>query len=678
MESTEKETLQKVAHTVRALSVDAIQKANSGHPGLPLGAAEFGSYLYAKVLRHNPANPDWLGRDRFVLSAGHGSMFLYSLLHLTGYGLTMDDIRSFRTLHSKTPGHPEHGEAPGVETTTGPLGQGVACGVGMAIAQKLVAARFGQDLFDSKVWILAGDGCMMEGISSETSCLAGTLGLSNLVLIYDANRVCLDGPLDEVSLENTAMHYEAYGFRVISFDGYDWDEMEAACRNAREESNRPVLLILRTLIGKYATSVEGTWKAHGGALAQEDVDRVKEQIGWTHEPFTVPAKVKDYFSALRPAWSEQETRWNESLEEMLQSDRERAALWPQFRDQELPENFAEKLWKVDIPQNLPTRKCNEYAINRVASLLPWFFSGSADVSSCDFTWILDSGIAAKDNFDQRQIKFGVREFGMAACAYGMSLHGLVQPAVGTFLTFSDYMRNAMRLAALMKQRVIFVFSHDSVFLAEDGPTHQPVEHLMSLRLMPNLTIIRPGDENEVKAAWSAAFKVKDGPVAICFTRQDVESTVSDLTLAGALEGVRRGAYTLYGEENGASDILIIATGSEIHPAVGAARILESEGTSVRVVSMPSWELFDAQTASYRDRVLSRGTELKVSVEARAALGWQKYIGDAGLSISVERFGASAPADVLAEYFGFTAEKIALRIRERLGSSVLQGMASSQP
>jgi len=664
MNQSEIQTLKTVAHTVRALSIDAIELAQSGHPGMALGAADFGAYFFAKVLRHNPKNPEWLGRDRFVLSAGHGSMLLYALLHLTGYDVTIEDLKSFRQLHSRTPGHPELGKLPGVETTTGPLGQGVACGTGMAIAQKLIAARMGEELFDAKVWVLAGDGCMMEGISSEASCLAGTMGLDNLVIIYDANQVCLDGPITEVNLENTAKRFEAYGFKVLSIDGYDYDQMELACRDARLESEKPVFILLNTVIGKYAPAVEGTWKAHGGHLGADEVAQVKKNIGWELEPFAVPDEVVDYFEKMRPEWNDQETDWNERFKSHILDQPEMAQRWEKYSDKSLPDDFEEQVWGVDIPPGLPTRKCNEYAINKVCQLAPWVLSGSADASSCDFTWLMHSEIVQKENWFQQQIKFGVREFAMAASAYGIAIHGFFTPAVGTFLTFSDYMRNAMRMTALMKQKVIFVFSHDSVFLAEDGPTHQPVEHLMSLRLIPNMTLIRPGDENEVKAAWLAALKVKDGPVALCFSRQNVASTLSELTAAKALRGVEKGAYLLWGEE-GDCDVLMIATGSEIHPAVGAAKILKPQGKTARVISMPSWELFEAQDVSYRENLLGGNIGLRVSVEAGASLGWQKYVGENGLSISIDEYGASAPADVLIDHFGFTAEKVANRITENI-------------
>ncbi|MEZ5275092.1 MAG: transketolase [Opitutaceae bacterium] len=665
MTDTEKAELQRVAHTIRALSADAIEKAQSGHPGLPLGAAELGAFLFLKVLRHNPANPDWPGRDRFVLSAGHGSMLLYSLLHLCGYDLSMDDIRAFRQLHSRTPGHPEVGETPGVETTTGPLGQGVACGVGMAIAQKMMADRFGTGLFDSKVWVLAGDGCIMEGISSEASSLAGTLGLDNLVVLYDANRVCLDGPIDEVILEDTAKRYEAYGFRVLDIDGYDWNQIEEACATARAETAKPVFIIVHTVIGRFAPAKQGTLKAHGGPLGLDEIEGIKKAIGWTEPPFTVPEDVRATCEACLPLWAALEEEWNARFAASVAADPDKAALWRIHREKRLPEDWEAQMWGLDIPKDLPTRKANEYAINKVCSLLPWVISGSADVSSCDFTWLLGSDIAAKGKWRPQQIKFGVREFGMAAAAYGMTLHGFLRPAVGTFLTFSDYMRNAMRLAALMKQPVIFVYSHDSIFLAEDGPTHQPVEHLMSLRLMPNLTLIRPGDENEVKMAWAAALRITDGPVALCFTRQPVKSTVSACTARHARTGVSRGAYVLYGEAGPDAEILILATGSEIHQAVGAAKKLETDKIKVRVVSMPSWELFERQDPAYRKEVMQGSFRLRVSIEAGASLGWQKYVGPDGLTVSVDTFGASAPPGVLADHYGFTDEKIYARIKQAL-------------
>ncbi len=669
MDRSEKEILQKVAHAVRAISADAIEKQQSGHPGIPLGAAELGACLFSKILRHNPANPQWMGRDRFVLSAGHGSMFLYSLLHLCGYGVSMEDIKHFRELHSATPGHPEVGETPGVETTTGPLGQGVAVGTGMAIAQKILANRFGADLFDARIWVLAGDGCIMEGISSESGSLAGTLGLNNLVIIYDSNDICLDGPTRDCLTEDTAKRYEAYGFNVITIDGYDFDEMERAFLSGRHSQDKPTLIIAKTIIGKHCPNRQGKSISHGQFLGPEEMSLLKKDIGWPEAPlFYVPEEVRQYFTDLQSGWIEVENQWDVKLSKMKNGDLDKARDWDTYMYKRIPDEFEEMVWQMPIDQNLPTRKYNEAMVQVMANLLPYMVTGSADVVSCDFTWILEERDIIRDiDWSHRQIKFGVREFCMAGCATGIQLHGMLQPVVGTFLVFSDYMRNALRMAALMKQHVIFVYSHDSIMVGWDGPTHHPVEHLMSLRLIPNLTMIRPGDENEVKAAWINAVLIKDQPVALCFTRQPVASTVSELTSERAREGVGKGAYFLYGEALLPVDVEIFATGSEIHAAVGAAKMLEEGGLNTRVISLPSWELFDEQDKDYQNSILNGIARLKVSVEAGRGLGWQRFVGKDGLIISQDEFGVSAPATVVQDYFGFTSEKIYKRIIERLGS-----------
>jgi len=666
MNQTEKHLLTRVAHTVRALSADAIENAHSGHPGLPLGIAEIGAYLYTNVMRHNPENPGWIGRDRFVLSAGHGSMLQYALLHLCGYDLSIDDLKNFRQLHSKTPGHPEYCETPGVETTTGPLGQGIASATGMAIALKLLAARFGADLFGSKIWVIAGDGCMMEGINSEAGSLAGTLQLNNLVIVYDANDVCLDGPTADCMTEDTGMRYESYGFRVHDIDGYDWDLIEKVFGEARKEGDRPTLIIARTIIGKHCPNRQGKSISHGKFLGPDEMKLFKQEIGWPHEPvFYVPDDVRTYFTKLKPVFREYEQEWNIKFTAMRKKYPKTAELWDIFAEKRLPEDFISQIWKLPIKPDQPTRRYNEAIVQKLGSLLPYFITGSADVASCDFTWILNDQIIAKRDWLHQQIKFGVREFTMAAAATGMHLTGMLQPVVGTFLVFSDYMRNAIRMAALMHQRVIFVFSHDSIIVAQDGPTHQPVEQLMSLRLIPNLTVIRPGDENEAKSAWIAAFEVQENPVALCFTRQPVKSTVSDLTAEKALSGVRKGAYILYGNDAGKCDVEIFATGSEIHQAVGAALKLEAEGLTVRVISVPSWEIFARQNDVYKRMILDHEAGLKVSVEAGAGLGWERFVGRDGLIISQESFGASAPEPVMAEHFGFTSDQVYKRIKERL-------------
>jgi transketolase len=666
MTNSEKEIIQKAAHTVRALSADAIEKQQSGHPGLPLGAAEIGTYLFCKVLRHNPQNPNWMGRDRFILSAGHGSMLLYALLHLCGYELSLEEIKNFRQLRSLTPGHPEFGETPGVECTAGPLGQGVAAGTGMAIAQKLLAARFAKELFDAKIWILAGDGCVMEGVSSEAGSLAGTLGLDNLVIIYDSNDVCLDGPTSECLTEDTAARYQSYGFQVMTIDGYNFDQMEEAFELARTESERPTLIIAKTIIGKHTPNRQGKNVSHGKFLGPEEMRLFKKEIGWPEQPtFFVPEEVHQFFQSLQGKFSQYESDWNQKYQLKISQNPENAKLWDVYSNKVLPDDFEDQLWNLDMAPNQPTRKYNEALVAKIAELLPFYITGSADVSSVDFTWLPARIAVSKEDWSRQQIKFGAREFCMAACSYGMQLHGMLQPVAGTFLVFSDYMRNAVRLAALMKQRVIFVYSHDSIMIGQDGPTHQPVEHLMSLRLMPNLTLIRPGDENECKAAWATAFGIKDQPVALCFTRQPLKSTVSDLTQDKARQGLKRGAYILYGEPNASVDVEIFTSGSEIHASVGAAKILEKEGLTTRVISVPSWELFKRQDLEYRTMILKEKAELKVSVEAGSGMGWEYFVGRQGLIISQETYGASAPEPVMVEHFGFREDQIAEKIKKSL-------------
>lgn len=663
--------LQKIAHTVRALSADAIEKQQSGHPGLPLGIAELGTYLFTKVMRHNPKNPNWIGRDRFILSAGHGSMLQYSLLHLCGYDLSLEEIKNFRLLESKTPGHPEYGVTPGVETTTGPLGQGIGAATGMAIAQKLLAARFGPELFASRIFVMAGDGCMMEGISSEAGSLAGNLGLNNLVIIYDSNDVCLDGPTHECLNEDIAKRYEAYGFNVFKIDGYDFDIMEKVFDSVRLEQEKPTLIIAKTVIGKYSPTRQGTSASHGRFLGPDEMKEFKKAIGWPEEPFFIPEEVKNYFNDTQPIFEKYEKQWNELFSKLILSDQVKSNNWKLFIDKKLPEDFEDQIWNLEIGSDQPTRKYNEAIIAKVAQLLPFFISGSADVASVDLTWLPGNKIIDKRYWNRQQIKFGVREFCMATCAYGMQLHGMIQPGIGTFLVFSDYMRNAIRMTALMKQRVIFIYSHDSILIGQDGPTHQPVEHLMSLRLIPNLVMIRPGDENESKAAWSTAFEIENSPVALCFTRQPVASSVYQLTKMKARNGLKRGAYYLYGEEHRLVNIEIFASGSEINPTYMAAKMLELDGYSVRVISVPSWELFNRQDEDYKNRILRGKANLKVSVEAGVGLGWQKFVGQNGLIISQETFGASAPETVMADHFGFTAEKIYKKICDSFSNAIKQ-------
>lgn len=655
-------TLQLVADTVRVISAEGVEKAKSGHPGLPMGCAEIGAVLFGEHLRYNPANPHWMGRDRFVLSAGHGSMFIYTLLHLSGYAVSMDDLKAFRQPHSITPGHPEFGETDGVETTTGPLGQGIAAATGMALANKMLAARFGQDLFDSKVYALCGDGCLMEGISAEASSFAGNMKLNNLVVIYDSNDICLDGPTSECFTEDVAGRYAAYGWSVLTVDGHDIPALIDTLATARAESERPVLVIARTIIGKGSPNKQGTNSCHGAPLGADELELTKQAIGWSEPPFTAPAAVQSFFSEKQAALQAAEADWNARLTAKRQ-DPAWAAMWDTYVNQTLPTDWEDQIWSLPLEPGKASRVLSQSVIAKVAQMAPFFVSGSADLSHSDNTVIKGARLVAPPDYDGQLIKFGVREFAMAAICYGMRLGGMIQPLCGTFFTFSDYMKNAVRLASLMGVRVLFQWTHDSILLGEDGPTHQPVEHLAAIRAMPGLTVFRPADENETKAMWIQALKAK-GPVGFVLSRQNL-ADISELTSSKAREGVARGGYLLYGSLEPV-DVALFATGSEVGLAVDAAKLLEAQGKRVRVISMPSWELFDAQDADYRDSLLDAPARLCVSVEAGCSQGWHKYIGRKGLAISVDRFGASAPAKALATEYGFTPDQVVARIAEALG------------
>lgn len=664
MNPQDKAMLQKMADTVRVLSAEAVEKAGCGHPGLPLGCAELGAYLYARQMRHNPGNPGWIGRDRFILSAGHGSMFQYSLLHLSGYDVTLDDLKNFRQLDSRTPGHPEIGTTAGVETTTGPLGQGFGAGVGMALAARLMQARFGAELFDQKVWVLSGDGCMMEGISHESANIAGHLGLGNLVLIYDSNDICLDGETSECFSEDTAGRFEAYGWRVIQIDGHDFDQIEEAFQTAATERERPTLILARTIIGKGCPTKAGTNAAHGAKLGQDEIDGMKQALGWPEEAFHVPPEVVELRRNLQATCQAYEDEWNKHLEALKAADPQKAELLDGFLNKTLPEDFADQIWEVQVEPGNAGRKHSQAVIAKVAELVPWFFSGSADLSVSDSSNIKWAGNISREDFTQRNFKFGVREFGMCAANYGMALTGFVQPLCGTFLQFSDYMRNAIRIAAMTRARVFFQFTHDTVWIGEDGPTHQPIEHVAALRAIPGLSVFRPADENEIKATWIEMFN-SDGPVALVTTRQKMAS-LGELTRETARAGVARGGYVLYGEPGPAAvDVMICSAGSEVPVAVEAARLLETDGKKVRVVSMPCWERFDAQGDDYKAEVLGGEAGLRVSVEALTGFGWHKYIGSDGLTISLDAFGISAPWKVLLEHYGFTPQKVAEKISAHL-------------
>lgn len=654
-----KEILTKVANTIRVLSIDAVQKAKSGHPGLPLGCAEFGAYLFGCGLRYNAKNPDWFNRDHFILSAGHGSAWLYACLHLAGYNLTLDDLKQFRQLHSKTPGHPEFGETEGVEATTGPLGQGLANAVGMALGLKLLQNRFNQEkqpILDNKVFCLAGDGCIMEGVTSEASSFAGHLGLDNLVVFYDSNHICLDGKLDECCSENTAERYKSYGWDVVHLDGYDFDAMQALFDSLREKQTKPVFVVMTTVIGKYSPA-EGTSKAHGAPLGPEGVIATKKAIGFPeNEDFYVPHAVKDFFHKTQEKNKDLEQNWNELFRVWSKNHPELFKEYEQMHSHYVPQDLEKTLWDLEIKSPIAGRSASHAVLAVLAQKLPQLVGGSADLSGSDKTMLEKYSIVTPHQFEGRNIKFGVREFAMSAMANGLSYLGLWTPFIGTFLTFSDYMRNAIRLAALSKIQVIYQFTHDSIFLGEDGPTHQPVEHYASLRAMPGLHVFRPGDSNEVKMSWIAALHYQ-GPSAILLSRQNLP--MLEHTKTPYAEGVQKGAYIVKKEKK-TPEYTLCATGSELSLAIEVANQLEARGKDVRVISFVCFELFDAQDSNYQKSLI--GVESKyVSIEAGVDFGWYKYIGKDGIAICLDTFGLSAPDRDLANHFGFEVDLILERI-----------------
>lgn len=660
MDTDLKKILSKIANTVRSLSMEAVQKANSGHPGLPMGCAEFGAFLYGSLLRHNPKNSKWLNRDRLVLSAGHGSMWLYSLLHLSGFGLSLDDIKHFRQLHSKTPGHPEYHITDGVEATTGPLGQGIGNAVGQALGLKILADRFNREdypLFTGKVYCLAGDGCIMEGVSSEVSSFAGHLGLDNLVLIYDANQVTLDGFLAESFSEDVKMRYKAYGWDVFEIDGYDFDKMQEVFTHVCEHQTRPCFIMMRTIIGKGSPHKAGTSKAHGSPLGAEEIEETKKTLGLPEKDFYVPQSVYHFFEkrlvksmALEQKWKEMFRKWSEEYPDLY-------TLFLQMAEKRLPNDLEEKLRSIEIKSPLATRLGSQVVLNVLADLVPQLIGGSADLSSSDMTMMKRFPIIEKEQYSGRNIKYGIREFGMATIATGLAETNMIVPYIGTFLTFSDYMRNAIRLAALSKIQVIYVFTHDSIFLGEDGPTHQPVEHLASLRTIPNVHLIRPADNWEVKMGWMAALRYR-GPTILILSRQALPEL--DACNVSYEEGMSKGAYIVK-QEQGKPEFTLIATGSEVSLALDVASSLEKVGKKVRVISMPCWQIFELQDEEYKEKIIGGDLGVRVSIEAGTSFGWSKWIGSDGISISIESFGESAPMSDLTAEFGFTVDAIFNRL-----------------
>jgi transketolase len=649
---------------IRALAMDAVQKAGSGHPGMPMGMAEIAEVLWNHHLRHNPTNPKWPNRDRFVLSNGHGSLLLYALLHLTGYDLPMEELKRFRRLHSKTPGHPEYGMTPGVETTTGPLGQGLANAVGMALAEKLLAQEFnrpGFDIVDHRTYVFVGDGCLMEGISHEACSLAGTLRLGKLICLYDDNGISIDGHVEGWFTDDTPKRFEAYGWDVVpGVNGHDPEAIQAAIMLAKAETERPSLICCKTVIGLGAPTKAGTHESHGAPLGEAEIAATRPAIGWHHAPFEVPTEVYAAWDARQrgAAW---EAEWNGKFARYQAAHPREAVEFQRRITGELPAHWPEVVAALIDKANaeaktIATRKASQNAIEALAPDLPELLGGSADLTGSNLTnWSGSKWVTREAGGNY--ISYGVREFGMAAIMNGIAVHGGYIPYGGTFLMFSEYARNAIRVAALMRARVIFVFTHDSIGLGEDGPTHQGVEQTASLRLMPNLDTWRPCDTIETAAAWLAAIERRDGPTAVVLSRQNLPFQSRD---AAARDAIRRGGYVLSEALGGPPRAVIIATGSEIGLAMGAQKALANEGIPVRVVSMPCTSVFDRQDAAYRDAVLPRGIP-RVAVEAGVTAVWPKYVLD-GPVVGIDTFGESAPAGELFKYFGITAEKVVESVR----------------
>jgi transketolase len=650
------EGLALAAKTLRVLTVDAVRQAGIGHVGLPLGCAEIGTLLFGEFLRHDPTDPDWHDRDRFVLSAGHGSMLLYGLLHLSGYAVTPEDIRHFRQLHSKTPGHPEHGMTPGVETTTGPLGQGLGNAVGMALAERVLNSRFGSELVDHRTWVLASDGDMMEGVASEACSLAGHLGLGRLIVLYDDNRITIDGPTSLAFSEDVAARFAAYGWDVQHADGQNPEELRKAMSRALESEARPHLIVCRTQIG-FGSPAAGQSKAHG-AIDNASVDKTRENLGWTLAPFEVPAPARDAFRSNAQRGTELRRAWEARRDKILGDKPALREQWRAMYDRVLPPDLESLL--PDAKAGGATRVASGRVLNALAPRVPSLIGGSADLAGSNSTMLKDGGLIEPGKFEGRNIAYGVREHGMASMANGMALHRGLRPFIGTFLVFSDYMRPAIRLAALMQQPVTYVFTHDSIFVGEDGPTHQPVEHLAALRAIPGLVVWRPADARETGAAWTAALR-HEGPVAFALTRQSVPV----LEGPGVEEGTLRGGYVVVAERDPARLELVIAgTGSETALAVAAARALNDEGRSVRAVSLPSLEVFARQNAVYRASVLPDAAP-RLLVEAGVELGVGSLLRPGDRFHGMQGFGASAPYEVLGEHFGFTPAAVTRAARELL-------------
>ena len=650
------------ANAIRALAMDAVQKAKSGHPGMPMGMADIAEVLWNDYLSHSPMNPVWPDRDRFVLSNGHGSMLHYALLHLAGYDLPIEELKNFRQLHSRTPGHPEYGYAPGVETTTGPLGQGVSNAVGMALSEKMLAAEFNREslnIVNHYTYVFLGDGCLMEGISHEACSLAGTLGLGKLIAFWDDNGISIDGEVGNWFTDDTPARFRAYGWQVIDrIDGHDAEAIASAIEQARGNSLEPTLICCRTIIGRGSPNKQGKESSHGAPLGDDEIALTRETIDWPHEAFIIPEEIQAAWNAVS-AGSARETEWQARFNNYRDAHPVLAAEFERRVAGKLPVDWSQSAQAFIDALNedattVASRKASQMTLDGFGPLLPELAGGSADLAGSNLTIWSGSKPVSREDASGNYIYFGVREFGMAAICNGISLHGGFIPYSATFLVFSDYARNALRMAALMKIRQVFVFTHDSIGLGEDGPTHQPVEHVASLRLIPNMSLWRPCDAVETAVAWRYGIERQDGPTSLALSRQNLPHQVRD---ASTLENMTRGGYVLLDSEGGEPEVILIATGSEVVLAMDSATVLREAGRRIRVVSMPSSDVFDAQDESYRESVLPRAVSCRIAIEAGVSDGWRKYVGLDGAVIGLDRFGESAPAEAAFEYFGFTVENI---------------------
>ena len=652
-------------NTIRFLAVDAVQRANSGHPGTPMGAATMAYVLWDRFLKHNPGDPKWSDRDRFILSPGHASTLLYSLLHLTGYDLPLEELKQFRQWGSKTPGHPEYGLTPGVEMTTGPLGQGFAHGIGMAVAERWLADHYnrsGHEIINHRTYAIVSDGDLQEGVASEAASLAGTLRLGKLIYLYDDNDISIEGNTDIAFAENVAQRFQAYGWHVIGpIDGMDPEVVDPAIRMAQAETVRPSLIVCRTVIGYGSPNKAGTASAHGEPLGQEEVGLAKEQLGWPYqEPFTVPVEAQTHFLQALEGGRDRQEEWQAQMEDYRREYPVEGAQLENDLRGSLPNGWDKDLDVLFKTGDKPmaTREASGRVMNAIAERVHSFTGGSADLAPSTKTLLKDHGHYGFEEYCGHNMHFGVREYAMGSIANGMALHGGTIPYTATFLIFSDYMRPPMRLAALMEQRVVYIFTHDSIGLGEDGPTHQPIEQLLSLRAIPNVVVLRPADATETVEAWRVAMERREGPTVLVMGRQNVP--VLDRETNAAAVGVRRGGYVLWESPNVSDnpEAILIGTGSEVHIALDAAKILQGKGIMTRVVSLPSWKLFDAQPTDYRDSVLPSKVRTRVAIEAGTTMGWERYVGTEGVTLGIPHFGASAPAGVLYEKFGLTAQRMA--------------------